>query len=63
MSGNRMVKYFYKVYCEIYIYIGAASYLGNRRFKYFHKCIVEYTDIVGASCLGIEGLNISINVL
>jgi hypothetical protein len=35
----------------------------NRRVKYFHKCIVEYIDTGGASCPGIEGLNISISVL
>jgi hypothetical protein len=36
---------------------------GNRRVKYFHKYIVEYIDTGGASCPGIEGLNIFINVL
>jgi hypothetical protein len=34
----------------------------NRRVKYFHKFIVEYIDIVGASCPGIGGLNISISL-
>jgi hypothetical protein len=36
---------------------------GNRGVKYIHKCIVEHTDIVGASCPGVEGLNISISVV
>jgi hypothetical protein len=35
----------------------------NRRVKYFHKFIVEYIDIIWASCPGIRGLNISINLL